>query len=139
MVCITSRGRQLRFIAGFGIFNAALRPRLLPTKLSNRAVKGLGLFAGCETTLWSQPFVRTGFGHTHPVHGLQRVLRQRGVPEVAARVAAELSSLACKIAYERWSATPEGQDFKLAAGGALDEVQAASLRWSTLFSAASGN
>lgn len=67
------------------------------------------------------------------------VLRQRGVPEVAARVAAELSSLACKIAYERWSATPEGQDFKLAVGGALDEVQAASLRWSTLFSAASGN
>ncbi|MET4783716.1 TetR family transcriptional regulator [Glaciihabitans sp. UYNi722] len=63
-------------------------------------------------------------------------LRRRGVPDVAARVAAELSSLATKIAYERWSAISEGEDFGLAAGSALDEVRAASVRWSTLFPAA---
>lgn len=58
-------------------------------------------------------------------------LQQRGVPEVAARIAAVLSSLACKLAYERWSGLPEGEDFSLAAGNALDEVRAASVCWST--------
>ncbi|ADJ50335.1 TetR family transcriptional regulator [Amycolatopsis mediterranei S699] len=51
-------------------------------------------------------------------------LRQRGVPELAARVAAELGALAMKIAYERWSRAEAG-DFGEAARRALDEVRAA--------------
>lgn len=58
-------------------------------------------------------------------------LRLRGVPEVAARVAAELSSLATKIAYERWSATPAGEDFGLEVDGAVDQVRSASACWGT--------
>jgi len=50
-------------------------------------------------------------------------LRERGVPDVRARVAAELGALAMKIAYERW--TDGGGDFGETARRALDEVQAA--------------
>ncbi|MEV6445933.1 helix-turn-helix domain-containing protein [Amycolatopsis sp. NPDC051716] len=51
-------------------------------------------------------------------------LRQRGVAELGARVAAELGALAMKIAYERWSCADAG-DFGEAARRALDEVRAA--------------
>ncbi|WP_103351172.1 TetR/AcrR family transcriptional regulator [Amycolatopsis sp. CA-128772] len=51
-------------------------------------------------------------------------LRQRGVPEVAARVAAQLGALAMRIAYERWS-DAGGEEFGEAARRALDEVRAA--------------
>lgn len=38
-------------------------------------------------------------------------LRRRGVPDLTARVAAELGALAMKIAFERWSDTADGDDF----------------------------
>jgi len=53
-------------------------------------------------------------------------LRQRGIPDLNARVAAELGSLAWKIAYERWSEATGDEDFGTVARRALDEVQAAS-------------
>jgi len=36
-------------------------------------------------------------------------LKQRGVPDLTALVAAELGALALRIAYERWSDTTDGQ------------------------------
>jgi AcrR family transcriptional regulator len=53
-------------------------------------------------------------------------LRQRGVPELTARVAAELAALASKIAYERWTDAADGDDFGDLARQALGEVQGAS-------------
>jgi AcrR family transcriptional regulator len=53
-------------------------------------------------------------------------LKQRGIPDLNARVAAELGSLAWKIAYERWSEATGDEDFGTVARRALDEVQAAS-------------
>ena len=40
--------------------------------------------------------------------------------------AADLGALALNIAYERWSGTPDGDDFGQVARRALDEVRAAS-------------
>ncbi|MEV6831442.1 helix-turn-helix domain-containing protein [Amycolatopsis sp. NPDC051102] len=51
-------------------------------------------------------------------------LRGRGVPELQARVAAELGALAMTVAYERWSGA-EGGEFGEAARRALEEVRAA--------------
>ena len=51
-------------------------------------------------------------------------LRRRGVPDLTARVAAELGSLASAIAYERWSETTAGDDFGEIARRALSEVRA---------------
>ncbi|WP_086851533.1 TetR/AcrR family transcriptional regulator [Amycolatopsis kentuckyensis] len=58
---------------------------------------------------------------------MAEALRRRGVPDLAARVVAELGGLAMKIGYERWV---EGQadDFGAAARRALGEVQAAVAR-----------
>jgi hypothetical protein len=53
-------------------------------------------------------------------------LERRGVPDLTARVAAELGALAWKLAYERWSGTTNGDDFGELARRALTEVQAAS-------------
>ena len=53
-------------------------------------------------------------------------LKQRGVPDLTARVAAELGALAFKIAYERWSDTAEGDEFSDVARRTLAELQAAS-------------
>ncbi len=53
-------------------------------------------------------------------------LKLRGVSDLTACVAAELGSLALKIAYERWSATTSGDEFGEVARGALDQVQASS-------------
>ncbi|RSM39508.1 TetR/AcrR family transcriptional regulator [Amycolatopsis balhimycina DSM 5908] len=55
---------------------------------------------------------------------MTEALRERGVPEVTACVAAELGALAMKIAHERWGAATCG-DFGEAARLAFDEVQAA--------------
>ena len=52
-------------------------------------------------------------------------LKRRGVPDLTARVAAELGALASTIAYERWSETTVGDDFSEVARRALDDVQAA--------------
>ena len=56
---------------------------------------------------------------------MTEALRRRGVPDLTACVAAELGSLAMKVAYERWSDTPDGDDFSDIARRALDEVQTA--------------
>ena len=56
---------------------------------------------------------------------MTEALRRRGVPDLTACVAAELGALAMKVAYERWSDTPDGDDFSDVARRALDEVQAA--------------
>jgi hypothetical protein len=53
-------------------------------------------------------------------------LKRRGVPDLTSSVAAELGILAMKIAYERWSDTADGDDFRDVARRALGEVQAAS-------------
>jgi AcrR family transcriptional regulator len=53
-------------------------------------------------------------------------LSRRGVPDLTSQVAAELGTLAWKIAYERWSDTANGDDFSEVARRALGELQAAS-------------
>ena len=50
-------------------------------------------------------------------------LKRRGVPGLTSCVAAELGTLALKIAYERWTGTASGNDFGEVARGALSEVQ----------------
>jgi AcrR family transcriptional regulator len=52
-------------------------------------------------------------------------LRQRGVPDLTARVGAELGALALKMAYEDWSDTPDGDEFSEVAGRTLIELRAA--------------
>jgi phage protein D len=51
-------------------------------------------------------------------------LKRRGVPDLTARVAAELDALASTIAYESWSQTTAGDDFSEIARQVLDDVQA---------------
>lgn len=51
-------------------------------------------------------------------------LIRRGVPDLTARVAAELGALASTIAYERWSETTTGDDFSEVARRALGDMQA---------------
>jgi AcrR family transcriptional regulator len=53
-------------------------------------------------------------------------LKRRGVPGLTSCVAAELGALALKIAYERWSGTVNGEDFREVARRVLGEVQSAS-------------
>jgi AcrR family transcriptional regulator len=53
-------------------------------------------------------------------------LRRRGVPDMTSCVAAELGVLALKIAYERWSDTANGDEFREVARRTLSELQAAS-------------
>jgi AcrR family transcriptional regulator len=64
-----------------------------------------------------------GLGLTASMAG---ALSRRGIPDLAASVAADLGALAWKIAYERWSDTASGDDFSEHARRALVEVQAAS-------------
>jgi AcrR family transcriptional regulator len=73
-----------------------------PELQEREALKGLGLIAS-----------------------MSQALSRRGVPDVTASVAADLGALAWKIAYERWSETPDGDDFSEVARRALDEVRAA--------------
>src|ERR1700761_6302850 len=73
-----------------------------PELQGREALKGLGL-----------PAAMTG------------ALRSRGVPDLPARVAAELGALALKIAYERWS-DPASGEFGEIARRTLSEVQAVS-------------
>ncbi|GAA4232949.1 TetR/AcrR family transcriptional regulator [Actinomadura meridiana] len=55
-------------------------------------------------------------------------LKRRGVPDLTARVAAELGALAWKIAYERWRDTANDDDFGQLARRILNDVRAASAR-----------
>lgn len=53
-------------------------------------------------------------------------LRQRGVPDLTALVAADLGALTLKIAYERWSDATDGDEFGEVARRTLSELRAAS-------------
>lgn len=55
---------------------------------------------------------------------MTEALKRRGVPDLTARVAAELGALAATLAYERWSGTAAADGFGEIARQALDEVQA---------------
>ncbi|MCA2229387.1 TetR/AcrR family transcriptional regulator [Nonomuraea aurantiaca] len=57
---------------------------------------------------------------------MTEALKRRGVPDLAACVAAELGALALKIAYECWSDTTDGDDFGEVARRTLGDLQAAS-------------
>lgn len=52
-------------------------------------------------------------------------LKQRGIPELTARVAAELGALALAIAYDRWTDPSNDQNFGDLARSVLDELHAA--------------
>jgi AcrR family transcriptional regulator len=54
-----------------------------------------------------------------------RAMAHRGLPDLVARVTAELGALAMKIAYERWSDMGNTDEFSAVARQALSEVQAA--------------
>lgn len=56
-------------------------------------------------------------------------LKRRGVPDLTSRVAAELGTLASKIAYQPWSHTTTGDDFSEIARHVLDDLQAAMTFW----------
>lgn len=58
------------------------------------------------------------------VDSMIEALRRRGVPGLAARVAAELGALAWSIAYDRWSDTTNREDFGDLASRTLVEVRA---------------
>ncbi|MEV1085978.1 helix-turn-helix domain-containing protein [Streptomyces sp. NPDC050211] len=55
---------------------------------------------------------------------MARAMAQRGLPDLAARVTAELGALALKIAYERWSDLGNTDEFSAIARQALSEVRA---------------
>lgn len=51
-------------------------------------------------------------------------LKRRGVPDLTARVAAELGALASTVAVERWIGAETSDEFSTIARQALDDVQA---------------
>jgi AcrR family transcriptional regulator len=53
-------------------------------------------------------------------------LKQRGVPELTASVAAELAGLALKIAYDRWTDATNNDEFSDVARDTLSDLQTAS-------------
>ncbi|WP_158886039.1 TetR/AcrR family transcriptional regulator [Amycolatopsis anabasis] len=53
-------------------------------------------------------------------------LKRRGIPDLTARVAAELGALAWKVAYARWCDTTNNEEFGELARQTLTDVQAAS-------------
>ncbi|TVY99905.1 TetR/AcrR family transcriptional regulator [Trebonia kvetii] len=74
-----------------------------PELREREALKGLGLIAS-----------------------MAGALKRRGASDLTASVAAELGALAWEIAYQRWTAAADGDDFSRLARRAIDEVQAAS-------------
>ena len=58
---------------------------------------------------------------------ITRAMAHRGLPDLIARVTAELGALALKIAYERWSDLDNTDEFGAIARQALDEVRATTL------------
>ncbi|MET7680416.1 helix-turn-helix domain-containing protein [Streptomyces sp. NPDC005423] len=56
---------------------------------------------------------------------MTEALRHRGVPDLAARVAAELGALALKIAHERWSDPAGTEEFSAVVRRALGAVRTA--------------
>jgi AcrR family transcriptional regulator len=60
------------------------------------------------------------------VASMSAALKERGVPELTACVAAKLGALALKLAYERWSDQTGDDGFAAVARRTLDEIHAAS-------------
>lgn len=60
------------------------------------------------------------------VAAMTDALKRRGVPDLTACVAAELSALALKIAHERWSGTTDGDGFGEVARQAFGDLRAVS-------------
>ncbi|GHH87888.1 TetR family transcriptional regulator [Streptomyces sulfonofaciens] len=58
---------------------------------------------------------------------MTRAMADRGLPDLVARVTAELGALALRIAYRRWSDSGNTDEFGALARRALGEVQAAAL------------
>ena len=58
---------------------------------------------------------------------MAQAVARRGLPDLVARVTAEMGALALKIAYERWSDVDSTDEFGAVARQALSEVQAAAL------------
>jgi AcrR family transcriptional regulator len=58
---------------------------------------------------------------------IARAMARRGLPDLVARVTAELGALGLKITYERWSDVGNTDEFSAIARQALSEVQAAVL------------
>jgi hypothetical protein len=58
---------------------------------------------------------------------IARAIARRGLPDLVTGVAAELGTLALKMAYERWSDLDNTDDFSDIARQTLSEVQAAVL------------
>lgn len=58
---------------------------------------------------------------------IAQAMAHRGLPDLVARVTAELGALALKISYERWSDVGNTDEFSAIARQALSEVQAAVL------------
>ncbi|MHB8531875.1 MAG: TetR/AcrR family transcriptional regulator [Solirubrobacteraceae bacterium] len=61
------------------------------------------------------------------IESMTDAIEQRGVPDPASRVAAQVGALALKIAYEQWSDDASGEEFSEIARGTLSELQAASV------------
>jgi hypothetical protein len=53
-------------------------------------------------------------------------LKRRGVPDLTARLASQLGSLAWQIAHDRWIDAPDSEDFGEIARRTLGELKAAS-------------
>jgi AcrR family transcriptional regulator len=60
------------------------------------------------------------------IAAMTAALKRRRVPDLTARVAAELGALTLKIAYERWSDMTDGGEFTEVAQQTLNELRAAS-------------
>jgi AcrR family transcriptional regulator len=76
-----------------------------PELLEREALKGLGLIAA-----------------------MTDALERRGVPDLTARLAAQLGALAMKVAYDRWISGGADEEFGEVARRALSELQAAAVR-----------
>lgn len=57
---------------------------------------------------------------------MTEALKQRGVPEMTARIAAEMGALGLRTAYERWSDQAASEPFADVARRTLHEIQTAS-------------
>jgi AcrR family transcriptional regulator len=75
-----------------------------PELLEREALKGLGLIAA-----------------------MTDALERRGVPDLTARVAAQLGAVAMKVGYDRWIDGGAGEEFGEVARRALDELRAAAV------------
>lgn len=115
---------------------AAAPPDASPLEAMTRALDALGqhsftsarreLIARRHAVIAANPELqeREALKNLGLTASMSKALMERGVPEVIARVTAELGALASRIAYERWTESTSGEDFSTALRLALDEVHA---------------